>query len=536
MESKLRAIEAEIDSEYKKHKFMNLDRSIAFQYILNTHEIKFILNSFSTLNSSNNKELSLLAVIDSYKYALTYAINWISTNKSNKDKRVVSKFNNRNLMIANDFLMNAMSYDTVIAAFTMWSREQATVLIENNHILKFVYKPEELKYDVLDRNLLRFKESSIINELFNKSDKDILSLRRAILNLKKFSDIEKYPKDNLIMKKLNTISNGIIKEQIIMPPEWLHNNISIDEFFQFWSVLMSLTFICNFLNIKYVMGNHKIEGLPNCLMVYKINDLINIICKYSNLTFKTTEKILQYHIYNHTHKKPDIALTPFIFVTNDHLATAPALIASSMLPRNLLSHLSKNDKNEYDNNSHVFEDHMIKEFEQFAQNKKFKIRCRKKIGSLTDIDVCLIDEDKDEVMLCEFKWTIPAADSNETANKMEIQKKAISQLKTIKKYVDNNEKTISDILDIKRIRKENYFYVIVLKHCVGTDKCFEKQYPSVEYSILCRYLDENNSLQEIFRNLVERTYLPRIGIDYEEREIEDKIGNYIIKWSGYDFL
>lgn len=136
-------------------------------------------------------------------------------------------------------------------------------------------------------------------------------------------------------------------------------------------------------------------------------------------------------------------------------------------------------------------------------------------------------------MLCEFKWTIPAAEPYEILEKREKEEKALNQLGLLKEYFRDNPTKMSEILNFDwQIVYENIFFVGVLENYVGTASMFNKDIPMVEYSIFCKLLNKNESLEEVFKCIRERKFLPKKNIDFETKDIECEIGKFKIIWGG----
>ncbi len=153
---------------------------------------------------------------------------------------------------------------------------------------------------------------------------------------------------------------------------------------------------------------------------------------------------------------------------------------------------------------------------------------------MPDIDICLLDKENQQVMLCEFKWTIPAAEPYEILEKREKEEKALDQLVLLKEYFRDNPTKISKVLSYDgQIVYDNMFFVGVLKNSVGTAFMFNQDIPIVEYSIFCKLLNENESLEEVFKCIRERKFLPKKNVDFETKNIEHKIGKFKIIWGAY---
>ncbi len=214
---------------------------------------------------------------------------------------------------------------------------------------------------------------------------------------------------------------------------------------------------------------------------------------------------------------------------------SPTLIMTSNLPLNLMKHLSKNYKDEFDNNSNVFSQEMISAFERSMENIGYEIISNIPLLSLSsdlpDIDICLIDRERHQVMLCEFKWTIPPADPSEVRDKASLEKHALSQLERLKSFFNEYPNELADILKIEKIN--DIYFIGIFENHVGTDLMFNEELPIADYRVFCRMLNEKENLGGVFQALSRRDYLPRENIDFQSTNEENIIGSYKIIWTGY---
>lgn len=534
----IRRIENEIDNYFRSHSFMQLPRSIAIQYSLIAYEeanrLPYLLGT-----KIPTDELESLALIQNNKCSLTHSINWTSETTKTVPDEIVKDVDGDTYTIAGKFFHLAMSYHGVVTAYTMWSRRVAKATLVDENTVHFEGSEEETRYDMLDMKL-SVENEKIHSEVENSTDDE--HMVNAKITIEKSvkqtgADTITYSTEGIDFNEIIKIAHKKINGQTIPPANWHFYNLTTEYFDKFWSALISICWLHTFA-LSYAALNMGVKGgaVASTIIVYTKGNWIRQLSRWTGLPNQDISQILEYHTYSIEHKKPDIVVTPFIFITEKNLALAPTLITTSNLGRNLLKHLASNYSDEYDRNSDVFADNMISEFCKSIKRKDFEIYPNLRIPDneeLPDIDICLLDEKNQQVMLCEFKWTIPAAEPYEILEKREKEKKALGQLGLLKEYFRDNPTKISKILKyVERIAYDNMFFVGVLKNCVGTAFMFNKDIPIVEYSIFCKLLNENESLEEVFKCIRERKFLPKKNVDFEAEDIECKIGKFKIIWGG----
>ena len=180
---------------------------------------------------------------------------------------------------------------------------------------------------------------------------------------------------------------------------------------------------------------------------------------------------------------------------------------------------------------------MIEHFIREHGRRRFKIVTKRRIPGrpdLPDVDICLIDESNSEMMIVEFKWTLPPADPWEIIDKMEIEEKALAQIKALSEYSKANEAIIGELMGSDcLIPKERMYFLIVVKDFVGTARNFDSHFPEVHYQVFDRLMKSGTTLHEIAHHASERTFLPNEGVDYKTVAEEYVIDKYRVFWTGW---
>jgi len=536
MEETIRQVEKEVDDLFLSHDLMCLPFAAACQYLLIAFEYQ---NWASMFSGQPETFFEHLALIQKPKQGLTHAMNWLST-KTDMRQGLVEKIHDGALKGAADFLDMAESYHAAVTGYTMWSRGWATAELLDEFSVKFRHDAEEVRYDVLDVMLYVDNTKNQLGKAFKKHT-DAFKKAIGTINSTVTTDTKytiSYTTNGIDWAGMLPYGIEMVRGQLLPPDRWNFSDLTTDDLVSFWAALC-LVAMFNFVALHHAITELSLKKLPlaNTIMVRTRNNWAKLLSRSSGLSKEAVFKCIDYHTYCSHHRKPDIVLTPFVRITENNLALAPTLITTSNLPRNLLKHLAKNYKEEFDKNSEVFADEMVEDLEKLVNTGQFKIVTKKKIPDqhgLPDIDACLIDEINCEMMVCELKWTLPPADPSEIVDKMEIEKNALRQIKLLHAYFTENEQAVASVMGLTQaIPKERMFFIIVVRDFVGTARNFNSAYPQVHYQIFDQLLREGLTLSKIKERISKRVFLPKEGIDYKTIEEKHVIGKYNIYWTGW---
>ena len=359
----IREIESEIDNFFLSHKLMQLPRSIAVQYLLMIYEeanrLPILLGKLNPLAD----RFSSLALTERNKYSLTHSINWAFRTSKIMSERIVADIDEDLYMTTSSFFRLALSYNGAVSAYTMWSRGFAEATLTNKNTVHFKYSEEETRYDVLDSKLYVENTKKHFEEVSKANFQRLLKAKTAIEETVKQTGKHtiSYSTKEVDCVEIMIATRNMTADHTIPPTDWHFYNLTTEYLKKFWSALISISMLHHFALFSFATSRVKGTAIASTIIVRTKDNWIRQLSRWSGLSNQIISQILEYHTYSSNHKKPDIVLTPFIFVTEKHLALAPTLITTNNLGRNLLKHLAKNYKDEYDRNSGVFADSMISE-------------------------------------------------------------------------------------------------------------------------------------------------------------------------------
>jgi hypothetical protein len=536
--SEIRAIERRIDEHYKEHNFLKLPTSIAIQYLLIAFE--YAINP-QIIRKDNNAPLysSTHALLQVNKEALMESMNWIGEIKEKEEHKIVKNLELSIYENAKEFFELGDAFHGAVSAYTMWSRGLATAQLIDDVTVRFEYNPEQTSYDMLDLRLDEKKVYTVFNEM-NKNDPLIIRRANAIIE-KSVKQVDgnniTYSIREIDASQMMRVVLKLITGFMSIPNDWKIFDIKIDELQRFWASLVSIGLL-HLMAINYAFDNFtfKDDLLASMIIMHPFKDWCRQLSRWTKLSRDKVGEMLNCHIYSFQHKKPDIILTPFIKVSEKHIAVSPNLLITNNLSRNFIKHLAKNYKGEFDSNSAAFADDMLNKIKTSIKKGNILIKTNINLPDkkLPDIDLCLVDEQRQEIMLCECRWTIPAADPNEVAEKMDIEKEKLSQMARLKEFITTNSDNLSYFINLhNKITFKEICYVIVFENHVGSPLNLTSDIPIIDMRIFIDLINTNNSLSESHHAIKKCEYLPKKDIDFKIQEETHKIGKYKILWSSY---
>lgn len=539
-EKVIRNIENAVDVYYQKHEFYRVPENKAVQNLLIAYEENNLL-PFYAPNPYGFKVAKELSKVDEIKFALTIAINWVSRSDVLPNIHI-DDLEESTFMSSINFLELAGNYSGVVCAYTTYSRGISEALLIDDKTVKFTYPAAYQKYQVF--SLMHFAQTTSdynpsTDERLIGFKKGINAIYKTIKPYNKFSVT--YSTQDIDKKALVEYFKQRIPEAAYVPPsEWSFNNIRCDNFIDFWAAVNAICFIHVLVNIYCIQVLNKVETSLGSRVIYKgRKEWIRQISSWASLPKEITGTILEYHTYSIKHQRPDIALTPFIATFSDSLMLAPHLITTSNIGRNLLKHLAKNHRNEFDKQSDIFANKMIANILNVEKGSRFLVSSGLNVAgdkTLPDIDLLIYDKEDNDILICECKWMIQSADPHEVTEVMNKAKEGVGQLIKLRNHLNSNKKELQSLFNSNTefsIDKINQiYYACVVENDPGYGGENPDDIPFIENSVFCKYLKEKSSIKEIYHCLTNKEFLPG-NDDYTPIEIKHSFGEYTVIWGGH---
>lgn len=534
----IRAIEKEIDNHYRSHDFLKLPASIAIQYLLMAFEYA-ISPSIYKKNDIPRLYVSENALLQVNKQALMESMNQICEINEREKHKIVNDLDSSIYNIAKEFLDLGDAYHAAVSGYIMWGRKLATAQLIDDMTVRFEYNPEQIRYDMLDMKVSDENRDKVLEKL-DEQDSLVIQRAKAIVE-KAIKQIDgnniAYSIQEIDASQMMRVALKLNKGFMSIPCNWKIYEFNIYELQIFWASLVSIGMLHIFaINHAFEKFTFKDDLLSNVIVIHTFKEWCRQISRWTKLSREKVGRILSLHIYSSQHNKRDIILTPFIKVSDKHIAVSPNLLITNNLSRNFVKHLAKNYREEFDGNSGAFAEDMLNKIKNSIENDNILIKINLALPEkeLPDIDLCLVDEERREVMLCECRWTIPASDPYEVAEKIDIEREKLSQMARLKKFISKNPENLSDFIKLARkITFKEIFYVIVFENHVGSAPTFNLDIPIIYISIFIDLINAYHSLSESHSAIKGREYLPKQDKDFKIKEEIHEIGKYKILWTGF---
>lgn len=534
---KIKEIENEIDTYYKTKKIYKLDnRPLAQWYLLLMHE-EFIRLPIMFPRSGFDW-VELVARIEKAKGSLEWVLRW--TDKlPDKNFSIPNIINEKYYEYAQDLFFIGIDYYGIIAPFTLWHRGIAAATFDGDNTIRFKRNTRELAFDVFgtidrqdpNRNLLEF------NAIYSSEiDKQFQIIYETAKPIKKVG--LKYKVNHKNLKPLIEYFERKLIKTSNVTEDWLILGISINDIRRFFASLLSLcqvhiTVMLHMFKVYKINDGARISAL----ITRNKNEWIIMLAKYSNVSDEIIGRLIEIFTYDREFAKRDMSLQPFFPITSELLTICPHLVLFSDLERNFRALMAKKYKDEYDQNSCVFEKKMLSECEKLANKNKISFKKNMIIPeepSLPDIDSIFFDEKSNCLLVCELKAVIPPSEPAEVIERNNREHEGIEQIKAMKKFSKNNPKKFFENIFGKAISPApDIYFAVLLQGSYGSAKSIDEGIPTIELTHFSKLMDKIKDFKELCQYIKSFSYLPKEGVDFDISEQTLKFGEYKILWEAY---
>ncbi|HDH06461.1 MAG TPA: hypothetical protein ENH01_12285 [Nitrospirae bacterium] len=274
-----------------------------------------------------------------------------------------------------------------------------------------------------------------------------------------------YSRSKFVFKTFEELSENIISQMFLMPEGWSLGFYTIGNFKLFWKHLLKIAIIHQVAFISYVekmiKGNKNIS-YDNAVRCDNKKDLVNHIHMYSGLEKKVINNIIQDLIYDNAVKWTDIMFQP-LFQIENKIIFSPNVIVGSRAERNINVLMSKINPTAYNDLTSNKEDGMISEFSNTLRENRYFFEPRVKLKEddkvITDIDILVWDEKKENILLMQLKWLYGADATQEIYNQDKEFAAGIAQVKKSVNFIKRNSSYLSRF----GLRPNNVFGIVISK-------------------------------------------------------------------------
>ncbi len=208
--------------------------------------------------------------------------------------------------------------------------------------------------------------------------------------------------------------------------------------------------------VVQLASDHRIGGcIPSRALVIRKGDLVARIASLTGHQRQTIASLVDALTYGvGAVSSPDPALQPFYHLQDDLLCSAPMLVCSSNLERNILTLAARLDPRKFNAESSAFERMMTASIKASLDTKGWTVLYNRQIPcirSAGEIDCLIFDTVDRVILLLELWWQIPAAETREVMSREKTA--AEKAAKAERKLAAVRAKT-ADILRYAQLRHE----------------------------------------------------------------------------------
>jgi len=514
----IRNIEKSVDDVFKKNDLLFRPHEETLISIFYEYEIAGLADSFLDPGPAVGKDFS-----DRLKYALMYSLRWLFTTKARRRKvKDLSKS-------AIKLLSLAMDYAEVVPGFTMyWHGYYSCEVISDNE-LKFTIPEPFLYYEGVSKVIDiinvgdQFDNTIRATQEFFRRKPDLKFegiTERGVLNL---------DSDNHAFGTFYRLGLEIVSGFCRMPVDWKYRAYDLSTLLKIWAALVGVSLMTKFIYFK------RIE--PRLLLPFLSFDIgvwAGFISRVTGLEEPIVNDFIALNTYRKGANYADPALQPFIPFGRSELILSPELINTSNLLRNFIVLLNKIDNNGYNATTAVLEKEQIGKVDRILAAKWRTFTNRDFKGQ--DIDIFVVDEEEDQLLVLELKWTYEAAEPHDIINKIKsVEEKGFGQVKTRIALVEDKLHDFAKKfrINFNDIRKVTVVGCLVISGFSGSGILHKENIPVIEESLFLSAAQSFDLLSDFVRFLVNKEFLPIDGKEIEKGFNKIKIGDFYISVPGY---
>ena len=324
----------------------------------------------------------------------------------------------------------------------------------------------------------------------------------------------------------------VVEPRFQLPGDWRTTQYSFGDLKRFYSALSALAAIQFHARLAAKARGAPHLGFNDSVLAFGRRELKARICRYSQLGDTAVIAILEDLTYGSRGvDRPDPALQPIIPVSVDALLVSPSLILCLSPERNhctLLNSIAV-ERQLYAGLVNQKENLMRQQILNAANAnwRRFSGEIPQR-RDLPDIDLALIDDQRDCVLILELKWFIDPDEVREVLNKHEELKKGVNQLKRLLAAFEDGSRTVQRALNVPDTCRCQV--AVVSQNWIGFRAVQDQAVPIISLRHLEGALRQAESLLSVALWLNARKYLPTDGVHFRVVSGDVTIGDHSALW------
>ena len=507
---KLVALEASVDAHYMAKVPKTRSWELTISHLLFAHAASAMASLLQEFQSPPPGPWS--PSVESRKHGLMHAVRMLHTLESRPIRGVRAHVDESLVEWAIPFLSLGLEYDAVICGFTLYHAGKFSVAeLSDDRVLFVPIDPFEAAYDFADHFLHSPQATQEQSQTFAEHLRGLIE-RTGSLSL---SSLLASP--DMSSALMQTVS-AMHETSWQLPTLWSYKGTPVAKLRQFWTAL----WLVGTSALGSGFGALR-EPVPTWKPVLWMRTaaLASCISKLTELSEVEVRTILEWHVYDRSKTKSDVALTPFVQTDAEHVITSPELLTTSRFERNFYANAARTNSSEIDDTSHLLAPQMASELAMVFRDKGYLAATEVPYHSSRgdgDIDLLVWAPNECTLMALELKWFVAPADYREVLN---LADKAAEPIREqLPKYRCALAEDLTGLLPRAfgaelRTMPRLLSVGLVMRNYVGHASLRKYPFWFAPEAALLQVSGLSSTLTELIANMENFSWLPRLGKDYE---------------------
>lgn len=521
----LRAIEHEVDNAYLANPLVHRKFAPAAWYFLAFCE-EIGLHSFTDLETEHEYAALFDNVINHSKWPLRWLAQ--ACGPGGVIPRSFEEDAYEGACHLSELAMDYLAFET---AFTYGTLGLLTLTAEGNRVRATDPMRKDSRFEAYDRFMLPSQMPDLNPLSLSFFDELVASVR---IRGRRFS-YSLNPK--LVRDAVDSVGEAV-NIQFSLPPHWKFPLFTIEEFRQVARVLWVLALIHFFARTAAARSGCENAAFAGALLLMDRVEIVRRVCRYSGVSEIAVNAIVQNLTYGNGLANPDPALQPLIRLSESKLALCPQIVMHSSMERNpsvLINRLPEL-RTAYAALSGEKESASRERIANGLSGLGFRFWYGqvKEWGAASDVDFVVISDREQECLILELKSFIAPAEPREIRDRSEEIREGIEQ---VRRRMTMAESLRAPLLSVLAIDAHYHLgWAVASDSSIGAGYVQDPDVPVINTRHLISKLHRSSGLSSCRSWLENREYLPTRGVDYKERELEVRIGDWILEWYGIEPL
>ena len=525
----MRAIENKIDEAFSTNPLLKVNSIQAVWTLMSVLEDIFFKIRYIDKSRQTYIEIWTDTMINSISHPLRLLFSTDTRTKFPLKKELIDE----QYGWAYNWLKEAHIYNEFCTIFSLYHKGCTKVSVEDRYLNVIRDAGEQFEYEAYNR--IRIKEGNEKGDSIN--NEKIIELIKPYVKIEK--DRFEIDLKTALVTELVAVCSIFFSKRFKLPSGWRTTGFSFESFRKVFETIQAIL-----IGRLYVRDALAFNGLPNLgytSIIWTIpkKELVFLLAENTNICNDEITNIIDILTFgNKNIRNPDIATQPIIDLANEYLALSPFIWINLDGERNLCVLLNKvkEEQKLYSKLVREKESVMKNEIIEFIRKNEFNYDIRSGNLGSTDLDIAIIDRQNKVCICIELKWFIEPAEVEEIVNRSkELSKGVQKQSKEILRLFKNNDdKLLNVVLDIDK--SYDFFVLVGSRNWIGNHDVQDNDVPIIKIFHLLEKLKELRSLSELKSWLINRSYLPEEGNDYEIIYSDIEIGNWKSKTYGINIL